>query len=111
MIIAIIGELKYKKNPMKHTVYYAEHCERLQFGSIDRVGKSGTFKAVIAEDLDEAHRKLSTELKAYLEACCWDKVNPADFVFNICYSEVKDGYFWLIPGTFPCRDYQILEGD
>lgn len=53
------------------------------------------FKAVVAETKEEAIEKLSNYLYDELVPSWLKNVTPEMFEFEIAYSELEDGFFWI----------------
>lgn len=105
MIVAMLSKLTYVPNARKHTVYYAENCQKLNRSNIR--DNAGTFKAVIAKDEGQAIDRIRAQVREYLRETSWLKPQPEDFVFEFQYSEVKDGEFWLMPSTSNCKSFYV----
>lgn len=108
MIIAIVDNLQFNCDPSRHTVFYAEHCRTIAYADYNAM--LGTFKAVIAEDDEEAVKLLGAQIKKWLTTeIVWGPVNPADFTFGFRSAEVNDKHFWLIPSRLDCRQYPVTK--
>ena len=103
MIVAILSALRFKQDDYKHTVFYAENCDKLAFEN----AQLGKFKAVIASDEAEAIKTIRCQLREYLLETSWLSPNAEDFRFCFNYSEIKDSAFWLMPSISNCVEYNI----
>lgn len=88
MLVCAVTDLKFKLDAYKHTVHYAQECERCEFESYR--DKLGSIKLFLAKDLADAYKKAKTALLDYLPG----NIKPTDFEFCISYSEIENDFFW-----------------
>lgn len=105
MIIARIIKLEFKLQKDKHTVDYAERCQKLEMEGWKDV--SGTFKCVVADDVADAATKLRKIIRRWLKKVYFHP-KPQDFCFEIGFDEVEEqDEFWGSLCTTDCHKYDV----
>lgn len=106
MVVAIVGDLRFKLDKHKHTVAYAEAAGRAQVVDKGTTDLSGSIKAVVAQGEEDAVRLVRQTVVERLRLYA---VDPADFVFTMRTTEVgEDKTFWLMPAKVSRKEYSAI---
>lgn len=106
MIIAKVIRLQFKLKKDHHTVAYAEKCQKIEMEGSEI---NGTFKYVVANDEEDAARKLRKIIYNWLKKIYFNPL-PHDFCFEVGYDKVDDqGLFYGSLSTTNCKEYDIYQ--
>jgi hypothetical protein len=94
--IVCLNRIIYNSDPAKHTVQYDKYARQAsRNGESDWKSWEGTVQAAFSPSYPEAVNMIAKSVKDYLEKGWW-QLDAKDFEFEVIYSEVKDGRFYLI---------------
>ncbi len=108
MQIAYITSIELRVDRNRHTVAQAEFGQSLE--KMERSSIENNFQTALAETVEDCGKLLAEQIRQlYASVLRRLNLDPKDLVFEVGYSDVKDGLFWS-RGMLSGNRFRVSDG-